>query len=289
MVRRTNARATSETQSVVRALSLMGCFSLREPELSVTELARRLGIHKSTVSRLLATLETQGFVRQDAETSKYSLGYRVLELASFVVRRLDVRQIAHPHLVDLARRCQETVNLAIFDGAEALNVDEVLSTHGIQYVGWIGRRTPAHCSSTGKALLAFQTPETIERVLAAPLMRYTDRTSVDSNNVRRELQRVREQGYATADEEFQQGLFAVAAPIVAEDGSAVAAISVSAPRFRATASRRAVFARLVCEAAEQVAASLAPPTLLSLSIQPDELPPVGAGSPSTRQRRIARR
>lgn len=263
---------SGEIKSVLRALSLLTAFSVQEPEISVTELARRLHMHKSTVSRLLATLEREGFVRKDPETGKYALGFRLLELASCVVARMDLRQVAHPVLVDLARACEETVNLAIFDGREAVNVDQVLSPHAIQYIGWVGRRTPAHCSSTGKALLAFQPPHVVERVLAEPLPRFTARTITDRRVLLAELQRIREQGYAIADEEFQEGLVAVAAPIHGPGGSVLGVVSISAPTFRTPPERKTEFARLVREAADEISRRLGHAAFLSPGAHPMDGP-----------------
>ena len=139
-------------------------------------MSRHLGVHKSTASRLFATLEAAGFVRQDERNGRYSLGLRLFEVAGVLLVQLDLRQVAQPVLARLAQESRETVNLVVWDVSEAVNIYQVPSPHAIQYVGWVGRRTPAHASSTGKALLAFQPVETIERVLAAPLERYTART-----------------------------------------------------------------------------------------------------------------
>ncbi len=254
---------SSDIKSVQRALSLLTAFNPQESELSVTELARRLRTHKSTASRMLATLESQGFVRQDPATSKYSLGFRILELATSIVTRLDLSQLARPILIELGNRCQETVNLAVFDRHEAVNVDQVLSSHAIQYIGWVGRRTPAHCSATGKVLLAHQPPDVIDRILAGDLPRYTSKTITDPQPLREELARIRERGYGVADEEFEEGLVAVATAICGLDSVAIAAVSISAPSFRVSDERRAEFAGLTRQAADEIGRRLGHTSLLA--------------------------
>jgi DNA-binding IclR family transcriptional regulator len=159
--------------SARRALDVLGAFSAEQPEWSVTQLSVLLKVHKSTMSRLLTTMEAAGFVRRAHGNGHFSLGPRLLEMSALVLARLDVRTVARPWLEELGRASQETVNLAVWDRDEAVNVDQIASTQPILYMGWIGRRTPAHASSTGKALLAFQPADVIERVLIRPLQAYT--------------------------------------------------------------------------------------------------------------------
>jgi len=252
-----------EIKSVLRALSLLTAFSIEDTELSVGELAQQRGMHKSTASRLLATLETQGFVRQDPKTSRYALGFRLLELASFVTSGFDLRQVARPILESMCHDCEETANLAVFDGREAVNIDQVIIPQSIQYVGWVGRRTPAHCSSTGKALLAWQPKSVVEQVLSAPLTRYTERTLAERAALEAELQVIRSTGYAVADEEFQPGLVAVAAPVFGRADAPLGAVSLSAPSFRTPPERIEEFARVVVEGANAISYRLGHSALLA--------------------------
>lgn len=240
-----------QMSSARRALDVLCAFSADRPEMGVTELSRRLKVHKSTISRLLVTMETTGFVRRDPASGRYSLGPRLLELSSLVLARLDVRTVARPWLEELSRASLETVNLAVWDHDEAVNVDQIPSPQPILYMGWIGRRTPAHASSTGKALLAFQPPDVIERVLNRPLKIYTPATVHDPARLRQELAAIRECGYASAEDEFQEGVTAVAAPIVTR-GRPVGVISISAPTYRTTRRRKTQFAQLLTTAATDI-------------------------------------
>jgi DNA-binding IclR family transcriptional regulator len=203
-----------------------------DTELGVTSLSKQLGLHKSTVSRLLATLQQEGFVEQNPETGKYHLGWGVVTLAGVVLERLDLRQLVHPHLVELAHKTRETTNLTVLDGPSCINIDGVPSPHPIQYVGRIGRRTPTHCTSTGKVLLAYLAADKRGDYLPRSLTRYTSKTIVDFQALEAELEKVRAQGFAISDEELQEGLTAVAAPILNHDSQAIAAIAVSGLTYR---------------------------------------------------------
>ena len=240
-----------QTSSERRALDVLCAFSAEHPEMGVTELSERLKVHKSTVSRLLVTMETTGFVRRNAANGRYALGPRLLELSSLVLARLDVRTVSRPWLEELSRASLETVNLAVWDHDEAVNVDQIPSSQPILYMGWIGRRTPAHASSTGKALLAYQPPDVIERILGRTLKIYTRATVGDPVRLRRELGAIRECGYAIAADEFQEGVTAVAAPILTR-GRAVGVISISAPTYRTTRQRTAQFAQLLTTAVTDI-------------------------------------
>jgi DNA-binding IclR family transcriptional regulator len=229
----TTERSTETTiQSVQRAIALLRSFEGDDTELSVTDLSKRLGLHKSTVSRLLSTLQRDNFVDRNPETGKYHLGWGVVTLAGAALARLDWRQIVHPHLATLAHKTKETTNVTVLSGRECINVDGVPSPNAIQYVGQIGRRTPLHCTSTGRVLLAHLAPERRTYYLPHPLPQYTNKTIVDNNLLTQELETVCLQGYAIVNEEFQEGLTAVAAPIFDHSGRAFAAIAVSGPSYR---------------------------------------------------------
>jgi DNA-binding IclR family transcriptional regulator len=225
--------STSATiQSVQRASALLWSFTGADTELGVTSLSKQLGLHKSTVSRLLATLQQEGFVEQNPETGKYHLGWGVVTLAGVALERLDVRQLVHPHLVELAQRTQETTNLTVLDGPRCINIDGVPSPHPIQYVGRIGRRTPTYCTSTGKVLLAHLAADKRGDYLPQSLTRYTNKTIVDFYALEAELEKVKAQGFAISDEELQEGLTAVAAPIFNHNSEVIAAIAVSGLTYR---------------------------------------------------------
>lgn len=240
-----------QVMSARRALDVLCAFSVEHPEWSVTELSQHLGVHKSTMSRLLTTMEGAGFVCRAPGNGHYALGPRLLEMSSLVLTRLDVRTVARPWLEELSQASLETVNLAVWDHDEAVNVDQIASPQPILYMGWIGRRTPAHASSTGKALLAFQPPDVIERVLSRPRKAYTKATVTDPVRLRQELTWICECGYAIAEDEFQDGVTAVAAPVLTR-GLAAGVISISAPTYRTSRQRKGQFVQLLTTAAREI-------------------------------------
>jgi DNA-binding IclR family transcriptional regulator len=228
---------TSGVQSIERAIAILKAFSLEEEELGVTELSQRLNLHKSTVSRLLASLQREGLVEENPVTRKYRLGMALVTLGGLVLQRLDVTQIARPLMQALADTTQETVNLAVRDQDEAVIVAQIPSPQAVRYTGWIGRRTPLHCTSTGKVLLAYLSTTDQEAIIARGFPRYTPNTITSPDFLSRELIRVREQGYAVSREEFEIGLNEMAAPVRDHTGEVVAAIGVSGPAFRLSVER----------------------------------------------------
>ncbi|HIE38373.1 MAG TPA: IclR family transcriptional regulator [Anaerolineae bacterium] len=231
-------RSASVPRSVERAIAILKAFGETTADLGVTDLSQRLDLPKSTIHRLLTALERGGLVEQNPATEKYRLGIELVRLAGLVLTRIDLQQVAGPHLYALAQACEETVNLSILTGDDkVINIARFPSPHMVRNVGWIGREMFPHSVSSGKVLLAYLPKERVERVLAAGLPRFTNRTITDPVRLRGELARVRQQGYAVAQEELEEGLSAVAAPIVNHEGHVVAAISISGPSFRLTEER----------------------------------------------------
>lgn len=245
-------------KSVRRAIAILRCFSAEESELGVSELARRLDVHKSTISRLLSTLEEENLVNRNPETRRYRLGMGILGLASFVVLNADLRQAARPMLRQLANQAQDTVDLAIRDRNEVVNIEQITpSDRMVINIGWIGRRTPMHASSTGKVLLAFMNEEELGVFFQQPLSVYTEHTITDPQVLRAELAEVVDQGYATGYEILEIGLNAVAAPIQDHAGKVIATCSVAGPSYRLSRQRiEEETAAQVIECARQVSRAL---------------------------------
>jgi DNA-binding IclR family transcriptional regulator len=273
-------------QSVERAVAALKVFGEDEPEFGVTELARRLNLHKSTISRLMATLEAGGFVQQDPRTGRYRLGLQLATLAGRALNQYDLRDVARGALHALARATGETCNLAVRDGDDAVNIDQALSTNPVKHLGWIGRRLPLHCSAAGKPLLAFAPRTDIERVLARPLAAYTPRTVTDPANVWREIERIRLDDVALAIEEFEPELSAAGAPVRDHRGEVIATITVSGPTFRVTPDRLANVAGMLRETADHLSASLGyrvpAPALSVAAVRSRPFLGTGYASPSLR-------
>jgi DNA-binding IclR family transcriptional regulator len=195
-------------------------------ELGVTEMADSIGVHKSTASRLAAVLERAGLLARSGR--RYRLGREVIRLGTLALRSFDLVASVQPAMDKLSQLTGETINLAVPDGADILNVAEVPSTYILSCSGgWIGRRTRPHAVANGKVLLA-------HGAIAVPgeLERYTDRTITTGEALAAELAAVRRDGYATAVAELEEGLVAVAAPVFDAAGACVAALSISGPAYR---------------------------------------------------------
>jgi DNA-binding IclR family transcriptional regulator len=219
-------------QSLQRAISILRSFTEQEPELGVNELARRLELHKSTVSRMLTTLQFEGLVSQNPKTGKYRLGLGLVSLAGVALGRLDIRGAAQPYMGDLVELSQETVNVTVLDGNECVNIARTASPKPIRYVGWIGRRTPLHCTASGKVILAFMGLDQRKQLIQLPLKAYTTQTVVDPLILESSLAEICHQGYAIVHEEFEEGFSAMAAPIFDHSGSLAGTLSLSGPTFR---------------------------------------------------------
>jgi DNA-binding IclR family transcriptional regulator len=242
-------------QSVDRAVTILEILA-RDGEAGVTEVARELGVHKSTASRLLAALDRRELVAQDTARGRFRLGVGLVRLAGAVGRGLDLVQESRPVCRALALEAGETVNLAILSGRDALYLDQVAGPAALSPHNWAGQRIPLHATSDGKVLLAYLPEAELTEALAPPLARFTERTVTAAADLACVLSEVRRQGYATAVEELEAGLTAVAAPVRNAEGVVVASISASGPSFRIPAGRIPVLAASVRRAAAEISRRL---------------------------------
>ena len=243
-------------RSVDRAAALLLALGDSAGEAGVTELARRLGLHKSTASRLLATLQKRGLVEQDGETGKYRLGLVIIRLAERAERTLDLRGIAMPELERLARLTHETTGLGILDGDALLTVAQADGPNLIAVGDWTGRATPLHCVASGKVLLSSVAEREVLRIVRRGLVSYTERTITELEPLLEELARIRRRGYATALGEFEMGLNAVSAPVHDARGNVIAAVDIWGPAFRLTPRRIPELAAQAREAAAAISVRL---------------------------------
>ena len=221
-----------------RAFTVLDALANGDAELGTNEIARRTGINASTVSRLLATLVAGGLVEHVADTGRYRLGVRLLQLGNIVLGRLDLRDVAHPHLRALADRTGETASLSVAGEPDAITVDFVASDSSVQSVARLGRPSVAHATATGKVLLAFGDGP----LPSGTLKRFTRHTITERAALAAELERVRARGHAENFCEREEDLHAIAAPILGRGGDLAAIIGVQGPstRFDAKAMRAAV-------------------------------------------------
>jgi DNA-binding IclR family transcriptional regulator len=251
----TSSRGTT-VQSIVRALRLLEALG-KQQAVSLTELSRSLDLHKSTIHRLLTTLQSEGYVRQDPETEKYSLGLKILGLANGLAVHLDVRQHALPVMQDLMAETGETVHLGILVDHEVMCLESVVSNRPNAIASMTGKNTHAHVSSMGKAILAFSPDDVVGEFLRTQgLPRLTPRTITDRAAFFRELELIRLNQFALNDEEEAIGIRCVAAPIWDHRGQPVAALSVAAPAARLDSMRLPVIAQRLVRRAQHITSSL---------------------------------
>ena len=225
------ARDAALIRSVDRAVAILDVLAA-EGWKAGAEVARELGVHRSTALRLLATLERHGLVERDRRTAKYRLGGRLVQLASAVRGEADLRLAARPVCETLARAVGETVTLDVLDGDEIVPVEQASGSTSVVSVSWLGTRSPAHCTASGKVILAFGPEDARARFLSRPLERRTPRTITTPADLGSQLSAAREAGFASTSEELEVGLSAIAAPVRGRGGEVVAALDVSGPAHR---------------------------------------------------------
>lgn len=241
-------------KSLVKALNILEVLAEEEQSAyTLTQLSRRLHLHVSTVHRLLVNLVRHGFVEADLTSGGYQLGFRVLRMGLRVLDRLDFRRVAQPLLRDLNQQTKETVHLAILQDGRAISIEKFGSPQPVGLDARLGGVMPLHCTGVGKTLLAYQSEEMLIQLAHSPgLARFTSHTIVGLQHLRKELERIREQGYALDHEEAVEGLRCVAGPVFNHLGQVVAAFSVAGPATRLTSSRIPEIARLVRETSQQI-------------------------------------
>lgn len=241
----------SAVQSVDRAITALE-FLARRGEAGVSEVAAAIGVHKSTASRLLGALQSRGLIEVAGDRGRYRLGYGILRLAGAMGGRLDVTSQGREICEELAEQLGETVNIAVLQGDQVINVFQAHGGGAISVNNWVGRPTPLHATSSGKVLLAYLSRSVQDKLLESGLVRFTALTVTDSRALRRQLAQVHVDGYAITAEEYETGLNAVAAPVFGTHGAAIAAVSLSGPAYRLPVAELATTAGTVMAAAARI-------------------------------------
>ena len=241
-------------RAVERAVQILASFDDEHPERGVSEIAQAIGLHKATAHRIIVTLLNCGFLERTADGDKYCLGLRLAELGQRALHRLDFRQEALPYMEQLVERLQESCDLSVFDSGQVLYVEVMHSNHSLTIAAKVGQHLPAHCTASGKVFLAFLPPEVVDPILDGPLEAYTEKTITSPALLREELASFRLRGYGLDDEEFEEGVRAVAAPIRDGDGNIIAVMSMPCPTKRLTPERIPGIAEALMEATNAISA-----------------------------------
>ncbi len=244
-------------QVLDRVFRILDALSDDRSEAGVSELAGRLRLHRSTTHRLLMVLERNRYVERSQPTGRYRLGSKLFELGTRVLARIDLGDTARPFLERLVTETGETAHLGVLRQGEVVSLFNVQSTRNLRAPATVGRRIPAYCTSLGKALLAFLPERELEALVKTlPLKPYTPKTLARPSLFRAELKRVRKRGYAIDDEEFEEGLRCIGAPIRDHSGRVIAALSIAGPVSRLKDSRMSALSHSVARASTDMSRKL---------------------------------
>lgn len=225
-------------QAVSHALDLLEQFHDDVDELGVTELSKRLKLHKNNVFRLLATLESRGYIEQNKATENYRLGLKALELGQTFIKQMGLLRQAKPILEQIVEDCNETSYVAIYKENHTVYLDVVETNLTVRVVSRVGSRLPAYCTAAGKVHMAFMTDEELEDLLGEiKFIQHTPTTIGNAEGLKAQLAKIRELGYAFDDEELDLGVRCIAAPIRDYTRRIVGAISISGPSMRLSNER----------------------------------------------------
>ncbi len=243
-------------KAVDHALQLLCCYTEKE-EMGVTELSQKLGLHKNNVFRILATLEYRGYIEQNPKTECYRLGPKVFELSLIFKYQMGLIKHARPIMKRLRDKFNETVYLGVLRNIYAVYIDNIETTHTVRVVSRVGSQIPAYATAIGKVQLANLPRDELESILREEKLKpYTSNTITDREELLKHLEEVARQGYAIDNEEFQEDVRCVGAPIRDYTKYVVAGLSITAPSFRMTEERIPELVEAVKEAALDISKNL---------------------------------
>lgn len=250
-------RRSYTINSLDRALRILTILGERGVPMRVSDISRKLGIDKSTAYRIISTLRARDFVEQEADTRKYTLGLKVLEVAALKLRSIKLVPVAKPFLEELMLRTKEAVHMAVLAEGEIMYVDSEQCSGPFNVNTQVGGRAPLHSSAVGKALLAFRAVEDVNRIVAIKgLIRFTDRTIIGTEELHEHLAGVRKRGWAMDDEETHMGVRCLASPVFDHRGVVTASVGISGPVQHMTTERISFLGQLVKDAAAKISRRL---------------------------------
>jgi DNA-binding IclR family transcriptional regulator len=244
-------------QGIERIIKILDSFSLDEPELTLKELTNKTGLPKPTVYRIAEALNKVNILSKDDNVSKYRIGVKLFELGSLYLETLELRKLAFPEIEKLSKYTEESIHMGVLDGNEVTSIEGLGSTHNLQAKLWIGKRSPIYCTSIGKAILAFLPEKEQEEILTTiEFKRYTKNTITDKKNLKKELESIRRQGFALDNEEHDEGIMCVGAPIFNNKEEVVASISISGPKIRMKEQKLEKYKKLLMDSVKRISDKL---------------------------------
>jgi len=246
-----------KTKSVKKAIKILEAFSENDFEMSLSEISKKINLPKATTYRIIETLKDGGLIDQKPDNGKYKLGLKLFELGSLVFKKLKLREVALPYMEALSKECGETIHLGILQGDKVVSIESCESSFDLRSNIYIGKRAPLYCTGVGKALLAFLSPEEICNFLQqSKRKKYTANTITDADELEKELEKIRKEGFAVDNMEHEEGIRCVAAPIRNYENKVIASISISGPSIRITEEKIPQLASMVKETAENISKRL---------------------------------
>lgn len=222
--------ADKGVQVLDRAFDILEILSLERNGLGVTEIGNRLGLHKSTVHRILSAMAERGYIEKASEKGVYRIGLKLVEVSSIYLNNVELKTEAKPYLSELTLKMNQPSHLATLKGNDVVYIDKVEVVNSIRLYSQIGLRVPAYCSALGKSLLSgLLDMELEEKVSKMTFSAYTEHTITDRHELLRQVKQIREKGWALDDEEHEAGVRCIAAPVYDYRGKVIAAVSVSGP------------------------------------------------------------
>jgi IclR family KDG regulon transcriptional repressor len=243
---------SESVRAVERALDVLMCFSRQTPELNMTQIAERTGVHKSTVHRLLATLEKNRFVERDPVTGIYRPGISLLQVSYLALEENDLRKLAAPIMRQLNDTYQENIHLAVPDECDVVFVHILESPQRIKLAAAIGQRLPAFATASGKAVLAFMPQDKVQSILSGGMPCFTAYPPTSPEALFADLERTRAAGFAVSEREYEDEINAVAAPIFDRDRQPLASIAVAGPAYRLTLDQMLKIGPQLVAAAQEI-------------------------------------
>lgn len=241
--------------SLDRALNIMELIVKSDNSFGITELSNITGVHKSTIYRVLATLNYRGYVKKDIH-GQYKSGIKMLELGACALNNLDLRKQVKPYLIELQEKSKETIHLGVLDNYEVVYIDKVETAEVIRMYSRIGKRAEAHCTSLGKVLLAFSPTELVEKYIESKgLTKHTKNTITEPEKLKQELKKIQHSGYSVDEEEITEGIWCIGGPIFNYKGEVIASFSISVPVIRLTDDVKKELKKLVINYSRKISIS----------------------------------
>ncbi len=265
---------SESVRAVERALDVLLCFTNQTPELTMTQIAEQVGIHKSTAHRLLATLENKRFIQRDQDTGIYRLGIRLLQMAYLTLEQNDLRRLAVPFMHRLCDLYEENIDFAVLDDTDVVFVNILEGPRRVKLAAAIGQRLPAFATASGKAILGFMPEELVQRILDRGMPKLTPYTLNSADILFDDLKSVRELGFSVSEQELEEQINAVAAPIFDQENHPIASIAVAGPAYRLTRERMMEIGPVVVATTREINQEIrmtAIPLVNSTSVVPDLL------------------